>query len=487
MKESLLDQRHKKPTLEGVISSENEVKIDLGPSYKEIEKDINSIVTTSLNKSDEKNIAGKIDEVIEDYELISICNNINFNAFLGDVILPIVNSQNDKYFVKPEIKPKIERKFIIRYKLSNKYQKKPSRFKEEEFPLDKKLMELKEKMDDYKFTLRLILEKENLKELMDKRIDEIEKNGIFIDVDYSREEDVVNYNKKFNNKENKKKRLSSKHGYPIIIQILRRVKKKKRLGKKVFDIVNKLRDIPQKLYEDLYKKVCGMEYNPLNPSNDETQFQKNVVKIHKYLTELDKNTTSDKKQINDLNQAALYYLDIMLGRPQEPNEELYKARKIKPEYEKDRLDSIDKKAISDLFAATVIVEKNKDINKIKNTICFTYFGQNPGDCYTTSNKFNSKAFFDPNFDGVVQIKNYMGKNIKKNKFEGVQMRIRRSGTDMEILLMTEENYNKSKGSGEAGHTEYKFFQRLMREVSLHENPNPKFKYDSIMRFFEKMR
>lgn len=477
----LKKSENNKINLEKIMSSKDQVGIDLGPSYKEIKEDINSIVNTPINKWDEKKIAEKIEDAISTYELISICDNINFNAFLDDIILPIVYEQ-DKYL--DSNKPKIERIFRVRYKLENKYQKKASDFKEESFPLDEKLIKLKEEMEDYKFTLRLILEKENLKGLMDKRIDEIEKNGIFIEIDHSIEDDIVNYNKKFKNKENKKKRLYSKEGYPIITQILRRVKKKKRLGKKAFDIVNKLRDIPQKLYEDLYKKVCGKEYNPLNPLN-ETQFQKAVVKIHEYLTEIDQNITSNKKRIDDLNQAALYYLDVILGRPKEPNKALYKARKIKPKYKKDRLDSIDKKAISDLFAATVKVEKDCDINKIVYMIC-TYLEQNPGDCYATNKEFKSRAS-NPNFDGVVQIKDYRGKNIKKNKFEGVQMRIRRSGTDMEILLMTEENYNKSKGSGEASHTEYKFFQRLMREVSLYKNPNQKFKYDSIMGFFEKMR
>ena len=66
------------------------------------------------------------------------------------------------------------------------------------------------------------------------------------------------------------------------------------------------------------------------------------------------------------------------------------------------------------------------------------------------------------------------------------MRIRYCGTDMELLLMTEENYKESR-EGDASHTKYKFFQRLMREVSLYENQNQELKYGSMLGFFAKTR
>jgi len=467
-----------KTNLEKIVSSEDQIKIDLGPSYKEVEKDINLIVNTPINNWNEKNIAEKINGVIEIYELISIYNNINFNAFLDKVILPIVYQQDNNL-----CRPKIGRKFRTNYEIQNNNKKEISAFKKEEITLDEKLIELKKEMTDYKFTLREILEIENLKEFIGKGIDEIEKQGIYVNIEQSFEEDKINYTKEFNRKENKKKRISSGTGYPVIVDIYRRVKQTKRLGKKAFDIVNKLRDVPQKLYEDLYKKVVGKEYNQLK-TLDEKQFQKIVMKIHEYLTYLDENKGSKKIHTNNLNEAINYYNDIMLGRPNEPNKSLYKNKKINPKYKKDRIESR-RKQISDRFAGTVNVEKNEDIDKIINQICIGYFKQNPGDCYSNSKKFKNRAL-DRNFDGVVQIKNYRGDNIKKNKFEGVQMRIRYSGTDMELLLMTKENHKKSR-NGDASHTKYKFFQRLMREVSLYNNKNQKLKYDSILGFFAKTR
>lgn len=464
--------------LEDIMSSKDQIKVDLGPSYKEIEDDINLIVNTPITNWNEKNIAEKINEVIKTYELISIYNNRNFNDFLDKVVLPIVYQQDNNL-----CRPKIGRKFKMNYELQNKNKKGILNFKEKEVNLDEKLIELKKEMTDYKFTLNEILKIEKLEEFIGKGIDEIEKQGIYIDIEHSFEEDKINYTEEFNIKENKEKRISSGKGYAVIVGMYRRVKQLKRLGKKAFDIVNKLRDVPPKLYEDLYSQVMGKEYNPLHDLT-ETQFQRAVIKIYKYLTHLDENKFSKKIHNNDLNEAINYYNDIMLGRPDEPNKSLYKNKKISPKYKKDRLESR-RKQISDRFAGTVAVEKDEDIDKIVNQICISYFKQNPGDCYSTSKKFKSKAL-DKDFDGVVQIKDYRGKNIKNNKFEGLQMRIRYSGTVMELLLMTEENYKNSR-EGDAGHLKYKFFQRLMREVSLYKSPNQQLKYESMLGFFAKTR
>ena len=364
-----------KTDLEKILSSKEQFTIDLGPSYKEIEDGINLIVNTPISNWTEKKIAEKINKVIENYELISRYNNINFNAFLDEVILPIVYQQDNNL-----CRPKIERTFRIKYKIQDENKKEISAFKKEKITLDEKLMKLKKEMTDYKFTLREILEIENLKGFTGKGIDEIEKQGIYIDIEHSFEEDKIKYTDKFNIKENKKKRFSSDSGYPVIISILRRVKLSKRLGKKAFDIVNKLRDVPQKLYEDLYKKVIGKEYNQLLHLNEKPS-KKTVIKIHKYLKYLDdlyKNKDFKKIHANDLNKAINYYNNIMLGRLNEPYKPLYKNEEINQRYKKDRIESR-RKQISDRFAGTVTVEKNEDINKIVNQICISYFKKNPGD------------------------------------------------------------------------------------------------------------
>lgn len=473
--------------LESEENAEKNININLGRSFENINKDIESlikevykqtfnVVSDTNNKSvhienktkqkikyeiDKLPIKEKINKIKKEYETISLYNKRNFLNFLDNVVHPVVYNQ-----IKNLYSPYIKSSFNIIY---YKYGLKQETIK---LPIDKKRKEEMNNFIDSKFTLNAILKKEGvLEKFKGLTLEEI-RESFDIDVEQSYIHEDVLYKKGFSIEENGVNGKPRK-GPPFIDSIDGRVKISKRLSKKIFDSIIGIDPIPLDTYKNLFYSFADKKYHKYPQKMNEKRFNKCVQKIHKYLCDVKINN-----KVSLIDERIPGCIDDMVGINRKED---YVNQKKGHVIEGHKVYGFSKSNLgSDLHGVRVVFKDADSIDKFLRELG-SYFEQDHTK-YFTHNKEREE---NKEGNGFVDIKDYR-KNKKANNYGGVHAKIRYINTRMELQLRTKKD-DEIAENGDADHKKYKFFQRLRRDIRVYNNPIDQGLFYAIDYLFEGLR